>query len=294
MITENHAAAPAPGLSPDWQDWLAQSVARGCIDADLLAAMRQGGFEDAYARVAIAVVRSMTERVQAQSPALLDGYEADPIRLPTQVASIKLADREVGIGFTLQDPNVALLVDFLSMQECDELIGLSQGRLSRSRVVDGDTGVHAMHEARTSEGTHFRRAENPLVERIERRIQALTGIPVDHGEGIQVMRYGPGAEYKPHHDYFDPANPGSAAHLKTGGQRVATLVMYLSDVEEGGATVFPELDLSIKARKGAAAYFEFFNARGEVDRRLLHAGAEVIRGQKWIATKWLRQSTYGQ
>ena len=292
MSTSVTAAPPAPGLSADWQDWLAGGIVRGGTDEALLGTMRERGFDEHYARVAIAVVRSMTERVQAQSPALLDDYEADPIRLPADAGSVLAADRAVGIGFTLHNPNVALLIDVLSEQECDELIVLCRGRLQRSRVVDAGSGGHAHHESRTSEGSSFQRAENALVERIERRIAALTGIPMEHGEGLQVMRYGPGAEYKPHHDFFDPAHPGSAAHMKSGGQRIATVVMYLSDVEAGGDTQFPELELSVRARRGSAAYFEFHNRRGHVDRRLLHAGAPVIRGEKWIATKWLRQSPY--
>ena len=49
-----------PGLSAEWQDWLAGNVVRGCTDADMLSVMREQGFDGQYARVAIAVVRSMT------------------------------------------------------------------------------------------------------------------------------------------------------------------------------------------------------------------------------------------
>lgn len=282
---------PMPaGLSAEWQDWLAGNIVRGCADADLLAAMRAQGFEAAYARVAIAVVRSMTERVQQANPAALDPYAADPIRLPAQ-ARVQAAGHEVRIAFMVQDPNIALIEGLLSVDECDELIGLSTGKLQRSEVV-GNDGRLAISGVRTSRGTHFALAENPLVERLEARIAALVGEPVEHGEPLQILHYGTGGEYLPHHDYFDAAQPGVEQHLRHGGQRVATLVIYLSEVDEGGDTVFPELSLSVRAQRGGAVYFEYADRAGRLDARLLHAGAPVTRGEKWIATKWLRQGPY--
>src|SRR3546814_8509572 len=80
---------------------------------------------------------------------------------------------------------------------------------------------------------------NALVSRIEARIARLLDWPVENGEAIQILRYGVGAQYKPHHDYFDPDWSGSAGPLKRGGQRVASLVMYLNTPERGGTTTFP-------------------------------------------------------
>jgi prolyl 4-hydroxylase len=73
---------------------------------------------------------------------------------------------------------------------------------------------------------------------------------------------------------------------------VATVVIYLREPEQGGDTYFPELELSVRPRRGSAVYFEYANARGELDSRCLHAGTPVLRGHKWIATKWLRQGPY--
>jgi prolyl 4-hydroxylase len=282
---------PAPGLAPDWQDWLAGNVVRGVGDAEMLDAMRNAGFDENYARTAISVVRSMTERVQRESPALLVQYRADPIRLPA-ANRVRAADRDVGIGFVLQDPNVALLTGLLSGKECEELIRLASGKMRRSQVVDRGSGQLEVSAVRTSEGTHFQRGENALVQRLELRIAALTGVPVDHGEPLQVLHYRAGDEYRPHHDYFDPASPGSQEHVRQGGQRVATMVIYLNQVEEGGGTGFPELELSVRPQPGCAVYFEYFNSAGELDSRCLHAGAPVARGEKWVVTKWLRQGPY--
>ncbi len=103
----------------------------------------------------------------------------------------------------------------------------------------------------------FERGEAPLIARIERRIAALLRWPADHGEGLQILRYRPGAQYRPHHDYFDPAQPGTATVLERGGQRVATLVMYLNAPERGGATTFPDVGLEVAPVKGCAVFFSY-------------------------------------
>lgn len=282
-----------PGLlHPEWQDWLTSALVRGTDDDSLLAQMREGGFDAAYARVAISVVRSMTERVRLQDPSLLRDYVPDAIRLPAAGTVIRAADRDVRLAMVLSNPNVALLDNLLSEQECDKLIRLAQGRLRRSEVVDPNSGVLEISGVRRSEGAHFGYGENAIVARIEARVAALTGLPIAHGEPLQLLHYPPGGEYVPHHDYFDPAFEGVAPLLAQGGQRVATMVMYLREPDEGGDTYFPELEMSVRPRKGSAVYFEYWNLRGELDGRCLHAGMPVIRGDKWIATKWLRQSAY--
>jgi prolyl 4-hydroxylase len=290
------APPPMPRLSPEWQDWLAGNVVRGCADAEMLEVMRGSGFDDHYARVAISVVRSMTERVQQQAREMLAAaaepvVRADPIRLPAG-ARVQAADREVRIGFVLADPNVALVHDLLSEQECERLITMSSGKLTRSSVLDRRTGGDEVSAVRTSAGTFFERGENAIVARLEERISALTGLPVDHGEPLQVLHYKPGNEYLAHHDWFDPADPGSAEVLRNGGQRVVTLVIYLNDVGAGGETRFPEIGLDIRPQRGSAVYFEYLNAAGDLDPRCLHAGVPVTQGEKWIATKWIRQGTY--
>lgn len=290
------APPPIPRLSPEWQDWLAGNVVRGCGDAEMLEAMRGSGFDEHYARVAISVVRSMTERVQQQAPEMIAAAtepvaRADAIRLPAG-ARVRVADREIGIGFVLADPNVALLHDLLSEQECERLIAMSAGKLTRSSVLDRRTGGDQVSAVRTSAGTFFERGENAIVTRLEQRIAALTGLPVEHGEPLQVLHYQPGNEYLAHHDWFDPADPGSAEVLRNGGQRVITVIVYLNEVAAGGETRFPEIGLDIRPHRGSAVYFEYLNAAGDLDRRCLHAGVPVAQGEKWIATKWIRQGPY--
>lgn len=286
-------------LPPEWQDWISTNVMRGCERSEMVKIMVENGFDPVFAGHAVGILADIGARVRAMpdGAALLagqGGYEPSPIRLPSLNSRFTVADREVELACVMDSPNIAVIRGLLADEECDELVRLSQGKMKASEVVDRESGGSYQSSVRKSEGSHFERGENALVQRIEARIAALVGLPVNRGEPLQMLHYGPGGEYKAHQDFFDPADPGTAVLTAVGGQRIATLVMYLNDVEEGGETAFPEIGLSAKAIKGSAVYFEYQNADGQLDTRCLHAGMPVIRGDKWIMTKWLRERPYEQ
>ena len=199
----------------------------------------------------------------------------------------EVGGRRVAVLANLRLPRVVVFGGLLSDAECAALIERSRARLTRSATLNLDTGVDEPHDARTSEGTSLRRGEDPLVSRIEARIAALVDWPVEQGEGLHVLRYRPGAEYKPHYDYFDPGRPGTRRILASGGQRVASLVMYLNTPEAGGATTFPDIGFEAAAVKGNAVFFSY--DRPHPMTKSLHGGAPVVAGEKWIATKWFRE-----
>jgi prolyl 4-hydroxylase len=136
----------------------------------------------------------------------------------------------------------------------------------------------------------FERGENDVVRRIEQRIARLLNWPVEKGEGMQVLQYRVGAQYLPHYDYFDPKEPASQRALLRGGNRVGTVVMYLNDTPRGGATLFPGLALAVSPKRGNAVFFAYPQA--DPSSGSLHGGAQVIEGEKWIATKWLREREF--
>ncbi|KAG5030528.1 hypothetical protein JHK82_014135 [Glycine max] len=143
-----------------------------------------------------------------------------------------------------------------SKEECEYLIELAKPQMVKSSVVDSKTGKSTESRVRTSSGMFLKRGKDKIVQNIEKRIADFTFIPEENGEGLQILHYEVGQKYEPHYDYFlDEFN------TKNGGQRIATVLMYLSDVEEGGETVFPAAnanfssvpwwnDLSQCARKG--------------------------------------------
>lgn len=215
-----------------------------------------------------------------------------PVPVPAPVswngpAVIAAGDREVQVLAHLVHPQVVVLGGLLSHDECDALVELARGRLARSSTVNLDTGAEEVHRDRTSQGTFLKRGENEVVSRVERRIAALLEWPLENGEAMQVLRYGVGAEYKPHYDYFDPARAGTGSTLARGGQRVATVVMYLNTPARGGATTFPDARFEAAAIKGNAVFFSY--DRPHPVTASLHGGAPVLEGEKWVATKWLRE-----
>ncbi len=227
-------------------------------------------------------------------PATTTGPQSRPLsaQLADTPNSLDTSDRAIEMLFVIESPRVVLFGNLLSDEECESLIELSREKLQRSSVVNESTGAYDVHPDRTSSGTYFKRGENELVQRIERRIAELVECPVEHGEPIQILHYEPGGEYKPHHDYFDPAHPGNHVVLAQGGQRIATLIMYLNDVASGGSTVFPQVGLDVLPHRGHAVYFAYCDGNGALDKRTLHGGSPVSGGEKWIATKWFRQHAY--
>jgi prolyl 4-hydroxylase len=138
----------------------------------------------------------------------------------------------------------------------------------------------------------FRPGENELIARLDRRLAEVAGLPVENGEGLQILQYAVGAQFPPHHDFLLPSNEANKQSIARSGQRASTLIAYLNDVEDGGETVFPNAGWTVFPRRGGAVYFEYCNSRGQVDPRTLHAGAPVLRGEKWIATKWMRERPF--
>ena len=189
------------------------------------------------------------------------------------------------------DPVIIRYDQIMSDDECDHLIELARPRLARSLVVNRTTGGNDVSEIRTSEGAYFPRGHTEIIATIERRIANTILLPIDRAEPFQVMRYRVGGRYDAHHDFFDPADPGSAVHLAAGGQRIATMILYLNTPEAGGTTDFPDLGLSVRPERGSALYFEY-SGQGRPDVRLRHGGMPVIQGEKWIATKWFRERVY--
>ncbi|XP_039064281.1 probable prolyl 4-hydroxylase 3 isoform X2 [Hibiscus syriacus] len=204
------------------------------------------------------------------------------------------------------EPRVFLYHNFLSKEECEYLIKIAKPHMRKSSVVDSKTGKSKDSRVRTSSGMFLRRGQDKIISDIEKRIAEYSFMPVEHGEGLQVLHYEVGQKYDPHFDYFlDTFN------IRKGGQRMATMLMYLTDVEEGGETIFPaakgnvsdvpwwdELSecgkkgLAVKPKMGNALLFWSMKPDATVDPSSLHGGCPVIKGDKWSSTKWMHVNEY--
>ena len=184
--------------------------------------------------------------------------------------------------------------------------------MRRSMVIGADDDEDLVDSVRTSYGMFLSRLQDDTVRLVEERIAAWTHLNVSHQEDMQVLRYGPGQEYKAHYDSV----------MEENSPRVATVLLYLTDVEEGGETVFPlgtgldtgvgehgrggdparrhaQQGIVVRPKKGDALLFWSFDHRLQEDSAALHAGAPVVKGVKWTGTVWIhtrpfREETLGE
>lgn len=274
-----------PTISPELRQWILATTGAGHGVSDVLRLMKENGYhpKDSLGIVSEVMkipLAKLSQMIARPTPA---GFHPRHPEAPEVVVD----GHAVGVSLSMQSPELRVLEDILTARECAELIELARPRLDRALVVD-PAGNYQADGRRTSAGMFFALHELPLIQVIERRLAGLLGVPVNHGEALQVLHYLPGQEYEPHYDWFDPELPSFEPITAIGGQRIASVVIYLNTPQEGGGTAFPEVGVTVTARRGSAVYFAYEAG----DRNSLHAGLPVIRGEKWIATKWLRQRPY--
>lgn len=218
--------------------------------------------------------------------------------------SIPLPASSSWIEHVSWQPRVFIYHNLITEVEAKHLIELSVPSMKRSTVV-GAGGESVEDNYRTSYGTFLRRYQDEVVERIENRVAAWTQIPVAHQEDLQILRYGHGQQYKVHSDTLqDPE----------AGVRVATVLIYLNEPDEGGETAFPNskwIDPTLRDRYGAnfsecaKEHVAFTPKRGDAllfwsiapdgkteDFHASHTGCPVLRGVKWTATKWIHAKPF--
>ncbi|HEX7338810.1 MAG TPA: 2OG-Fe(II) oxygenase [Rhodanobacteraceae bacterium] len=263
--------------------WIRETAREGHSIEDMIDMMLKSGYTARQSRRLIAETLNrpgIAIPVAVKHPNGLRTRHPDP-------PAVEIDGRRIEVSTCVETPTVRILEHFIDDDECAELIEQARPRLDRSRTVT-DTGTNEVSTARTSSGMFFRLGETALITRLENRIAEMVGIPVDHGEGLQILHYDPGQEYEPHYDWFDPSQAGYKTLTAAGGERIATVILYLNTPEGGGGTHFPRVGVTACARKGSALYFAYENG----DQSSLHAGLPVTKGEKWIATKWLRERPY--
>jgi prolyl 4-hydroxylase len=265
------------------QDWILHNTEVGHSPEALLEKLVSAGWNEAVALDAL----ERTLRSRVAELGILTVPEPDLSGSPTAVS---VGDRRMEVLLSVKMPRLVVFKNFLSDEECDAMIDAARPRLAASTVIDDDSGANAMHHGRVSDGMFFGRCESPLLRTVEERIAELVRWPLDHGETIQVLRYGTGGKYDPHFDYFDPKLPGSAEPIRIAGNRVGTFIMVLQAPQRGGSTLFPDAGIEVFAQRGNGVFFSY--DRPDHATRTLHGGAPVIEGEKWIATKWFRERVF--
>ena len=192
------------------------------------------------------------------------------------------------------DPLVQVIDDFVTETERSHIIRLTADKLDTALV--SAVGAAKTSDGRTGSVAWVKHDHTPIVRGLVKRVSNLVGIPVRHAESLQVVHYGETQEYKPHFDAYDMTTEKGQQRTAKGGQRLVTALMYLNEVEDGGGTIFPKLDLEVEARPGRMVIFHNVGDNDLEDltrhRHSLHGVSPVWGGQKWACNLWFRQFPY--
>jgi prolyl 4-hydroxylase len=287
--TLTQAASPLDLHGSDWRDWVISNLARGCKPESLFKDMTKSTWRPVDAQRALLQALGMTKHAET--------FKLSPLPSLPDAASIKVGGREISILSRSTRPQAALIAGVLTPKECSEMVNLARGKGlfeqdETSGVIDPQSGESVENVARTSTSVCFSRGESPLIGKVEQRLSTLLNWPIENGEGVQILRYQPGQEYRPHFDWFDPNKAGSRDHLKRGGQRVATTIVFLTRPISGGETSFPKAGVQMQPLLGGAAFFRNIDALGQPDPYSLHAGNPVKEGEKIVLTYWQREHCF--
>ncbi|XP_013402652.1 prolyl 4-hydroxylase subunit alpha-1 [Lingula anatina] len=184
-------------------------------------------------------------------------------------------------------PKIVMWHDVLSEVEMKKVKELATPRLNRATVHNPVTGKLEFAEYRVSKSVFLDSDIDPVVEVISQRIADITGLDMSTAEGLQVANYGMGGQYEPHFDFARRRE--THAFSDAIGNRIATVLFYMTDVEAGGATVFPKLGVKVFPKKGSAAFWYNLRRSGIGDYRTRHAACPVLSGAKWVCNKWLHE-----
>ncbi|WP_186456910.1 prolyl hydroxylase family protein [Sphingomonas suaedae] len=248
------------------------------------AAAATGHLPAMLTRASMLLTRTGTSRDADAARAIV---EAAAPRSPLAAQHLAIADsipREAPQPEILSDdPYIARIPGLISRDACAFVMARAMPMLQPSFVIDPANGQRVPHPIRTSAGAAFPPTDEDLVlHTVNCRAATASNTDVGRGEPLHVLRYTPGQEYRPHLD----ALPG------VENQRSHTVLIYLNDGYGGGETEFPELGITVRAQAGDALVFRNTTDAGRADARTEHAGLPVTSGEKWLATRWIRQAEF--
>jgi prolyl 4-hydroxylase len=182
------------------------------------------------------------------------------------------------------DPYIALYPQLFSAAECKYLAVLGTPWLEKAGILDLSGGGRTDEKIRDADASTIPNlTEDMIVQAINRCIAAATGTKPEWGEPLNLLRYRPGQQYKPHHDGTGSDNVSV---------RTLTALIWLNDQFEGGETDFPKIKVRVRGGVGDMLVFRNVRDNGAFDERMIHAGLPVTQGVKWMASRWIRSEPY--
>lgn len=255
------------------RELLRRAVDIGHVDAALmevaLTANGSGGTPDWPEALRLLRIAALNDPVAAGQIKLLNAMELDAEGCPTLLPEPE----------TLVPGRILRFPRLFTPEECAHVANAAANILEPSQVVDSDTGRRILHPVRTADEAVIGPTREDLVVRaLNKRIAAASGTDVAQGESLTLLRYRAGQQFRLHSDIL----------ANTRNQRVATALVYLNAGYEGGHTSFPAHRLEIEPRPGDAIIFRNVSPEGAPDPTMRHSGEPVVRGTKWLATRWIR------
>jgi len=188
-------------------------------------------------------------------------------------------------------PYVCVIDNFISPKLCNHIISLANPRIKPATVAKNSG--REVSDGRTNQMTFLNHGLDSRVDSLVLKISKLIGLPKAHAESLQVINYQIGERYDPHLDTFDPYKEGEKVFVAKSGQRIATALFYLTDVEAGGATTFPNLFFDVLPKQGSMMIFQTcIDGTNMPAKKALHGSLPVVSGEKWAANLWFREQPY--
>nr|XP_009860947.3 prolyl 4-hydroxylase subunit alpha-1-like [Ciona intestinalis] len=200
----------------------------------------------------------------------------------------RLRIKPVKVEELCNSPHIVQFYDVINNDDIETIKKMSKKHLSRA-LVTGPNNTGIVEDIRTSKVAWFKKNDFTAVKKLYTRISEMTGLSEETFEDLQVANYGLAGEYQPHFDYTEDPSIYKREDGAEVGNRIATMLLYLNDVKEGGRTAFIEPKIVAKPIKGSAVFWYNLYPSGLGDPRTRHASCPVVIGNKWASNVWVHE-----
>lgn len=262
-------------MDASWLGWVKTNLERNCAPVEIRQILLDNGFSPGEIRAAMGASYPEDDLgvdYEGLSKIRITSPESDAVRVDSDKIQL----------YTLES--------FLNDTQCDELVAMVNQNLRPSTVTLESKDKYF----RTSSTCYLTESGAPTVEAVDKKIASTLGINITYSEPIQGQKYLPGQQFKAHTDFFEPRTEEYQKHCRHTGNRTWTFMIYLTDVENGGGTAFPEIGRTFHPKKGMALAWNNLGRDGVPNRFTLHCGEPVVAGEKIIITKWFREKGAGK
>lgn len=282
ISNETNKTNTSSGLPIDWQNWVNSNLRNGNDNNDIFNILLNHGFDyeiiEKFMRWEPTISEIKNRKIKQKNQIINNEYK---IMKYNKILQDNPKNYKIENNFVEMYQNF----DFLSPDFCKSLIESFDDDLFVKSTL---TNITEDKEYRTSSTYCLLLDKNDIYKTLDDKINRLMGIDSKLGEVAQVQKYDVGEQFKAHTDYFENVDYNKN-HLSRGGQRTWTFMVYLNDVEEGGETNFPKLEIEFKPTKGMALIWSNLINGEKENEYSLHQGKPIIKGVKYIITKWYRE-----